>query len=50
MILPAYIVSVFYWDKLGSSENSRLIFFGARIWLRMTFNYPVLWVGVKGQG
>ena len=25
-------------------------FFGARIWLRMTFNYPVLWVRVKGQG
>ena len=24
-------------------------FFGARIWLRMTFNYPVLWVRVKGQ-
>ena len=24
--------------------------FGARIWLRMTFNYPVLWVRVKGQG
>ena len=25
MKLTAYIVSVFYWDKLGSSENSRLI-------------------------
>ena len=27
-----------------------LFFFGARIWLRMTFNYPVLWVRVKGHG
>ena len=25
-------------------------FSGASIWLRMTFNYPVLWVRVKGQG
>ena len=28
----------------------RRLFSGARIWLRMTFNYPVLWVRVKGQG
>ena len=27
-----------------------VFFFGARIWLLMTFNYPVLWVRVKGQG
>ena len=27
----------------------RVFFFGARIRLRMTFNYPVLWVRVKGQ-
>ena len=27
-----------------------VFFFGARIRLRMTFNYPVLWVRVKGQG
>ena len=25
-------------------------FFGVRIWLVTTFNYPVLWVRVKGQG
>ena len=27
-----------------------VFFFGIRIRLRMTFNYPVLWVRVKGQG
>ena len=26
------------------------LFFGARIRLRITFNYPVLWVRVKGRG
>ena len=29
---------------------ARVFFFGVRIWLVMTFNYPVLWVRVKGQG
>ena len=26
------------------------VFFGVRIWLDMTFNYPVLWVRVKVLG
>ena len=32
----------------GRREAS--FFFGVCIWLVMTFNYPVLWVRVKGQG
>ena len=35
------------WLQPGSG---RAFFFGVRIWLGMTFNYPVLWVMVKGQG
>ena len=43
------------WDIMYMGYVLRLMqaasfFFGARIWLRMTFNYPVLWVRVKGQG
>ena len=34
----------------GLTPPGWVFFFGARIWLRMTFNYPVLWVRVKGQG
>ena len=34
----------------GQRRTGRVFFLGARIWLRMTFNYPVLWVRVKGQG
>ena len=38
---------------LGSDSELSLtgssFFFGVRIWLVRTFNYPVLWVRVKGQ-
>ena len=42
------LVPVGYLSKHSSVEC--VFFSGARIWLRMTFNYPVLWVRVKGQG
>ena len=29
--------------------EERVFFFGVRIWLVKTFNYPVLWVRVNGQ-
>ena len=37
-------------DRTHCGSNRPASFFsGARIWLRMTFNYPVLWVRVKGH-
>ena len=34
--------------SVSGRAGVRLFFFGVRIWLVMTFNYPVLWVRVKG--
>ena len=32
------------------TQPGGVFFSGVCIWLGMTFNYPVLWVRVKGQG
>ena len=37
-------------ENLMDPEAGMSPVFGVRIWLVMTFNYPVLWVRVKGQG
>ena len=42
-------------NRLGDTSAfvipaGRVFFFGARIWLRMTFNYPVLWARVRMLG
>ena len=47
-LIPCGEVSIF--PPVDRAGGARLFFFGVRIWLVMTFNYPVLWVRVKGQG
>ena len=37
-------------DGKAAHSGGSGFFFGVGIWLVMTFNYPVLWVRVKGQG
>ena len=49
-IVPSISSKLAYMIPNEPNDPVASFFFGARIWLRMTFNYPVLWVRVKGQG